>query len=158
MPANRRTAFALLPLILAAVSAAPLPAQTAAPPAIPSEIDVDQSCRIVTMDLRDPAHPRPRYRSDHIICSTAAAHETLRWQETILNGTTKKRLVDIYEHEFLLQNPYPQPITFLVHQAVPKRYQIDSDPQPEEVANSIATFRVQADPGQTVRLHVGWSD
>jgi TonB family protein len=135
-------------------------AQSAVGPAaapIPSEIEVDQSCRIVTMDLSDPAHPRPQYRTDLITCHTESEKKTLRWEETIDNGVKTKRLGDIREHEFLLQNPYPQPITFVVHQALPTGYRIDSDPQPNDVTNSIATFRVLADPRQTVRLHVGWS-
>jgi hypothetical protein len=110
------------------------------------------------MDLRNPAHPRPRYSTDHIICHIEGYHETLRWEETIANGARKKRLVDIREREFLLQNPYPQPITFVVHQTLPTRYHIDSDPPPNDVTNSVASFRVIADPGQTVRLHVGERD
>jgi hypothetical protein len=136
----------------------PLRAQRASFSQTPTQIEVDQYCRIVTMDLSDPAAPRPHYGFDRIVCHTESAKETLRWEETIANGTVKRRLVEIREHEFLLQNPYPQPVTFLVHQTLPKRYHIDSDPQPSDVTDSVATFRVVGNPGQTVRLHVGWRD
>jgi hypothetical protein len=160
MPATLHSAHLAVALVLfAAPAAPPLNAQQpSSAPAIPTEIEVDQSCHIVTVDLRNPARPRPRYSTDRIICHIEGYHETLRWEETIANGTRKKRLVDIREREFLLQNPYPQAITFVVHQALPRRYHIDSDPPPSDVTNSVASFRVIADPGQTVRLHIGERD
>jgi hypothetical protein len=47
------------------------------------------------------------------------------------------------------------PITFVVEQPLRKDWLVDSDPLPQEVVGSTAMFRVGADPGQIVRLHVG---
>ena len=68
------------------------------------------------------------------------------------------RPIEVREQEYNLQNPYPQPITFIVKHPVFKHFAIDSYPPPTEVANKVATFRVIAQPSQTVRLHVGERD
>jgi hypothetical protein len=46
-------------------------------------------------------------------------------------------------------------VAFVVNQPLPKGWRIDSDPQPIDLQGSTATFRVIAEPGQIVRLHVG---
>ncbi|QHN04532.1 hypothetical protein FTO74_15050 [Granulicella sp. WH15] len=131
----------------------------AATPATPdqSEIHIDGRCRILSQDRTAAAQPysRPHYRWDSGICHFESENASSHWEENIENGVVKRTYVTIREHEYLLHNPAPTPVTFVVDQAVPRGWKIDSDPQPDEFTNSVATFRVQAQPGQTVRLHVG---
>jgi hypothetical protein len=143
-------------LLLLLLTAAPLAAQTPTAKPIPTELEVDHACRIVTQNLRNPARPHLHYDSG--ICHLESVLDSQHMATTIRNGVTKRTLVEVREREYVLQNPYPQPITFTVKQTVPKKFHIDSDPPPAELANSIATFHVTAEPGQTVRLHVGESD
>jgi len=137
------TLFLLLTSVpLAAQQTPPQPAtpQPSAPATstieidLPLEVDVDGECRIITLDKRHPARPKLRHHTD------------------------KNVLVEVREHEFVLQNPYPQPVTYIVHQPITKHYHIDSEPQPADITDSVATFRVLVPPGQTSRLHVGERD
>jgi len=138
--------------LLLLLAAAPLAAQ--AP--IPTELEVDRQCRIVTENPANPTHPHHHY--DAGICHLESVLDSQHIATTIRNGVSKRALVEVREREYVMQNPYPQPITFTVKQTVPKSFHIDSDPQPAEMANNIATFHVIAQPGQTVRLHVGERD
>ncbi len=135
----------------------PLHAQAPnAAPGIPSEIEVDGYCRIVSVDLSDPAKPHVRRKHDDGVCRIdGGVHRSITWEKQIRNGVGKEVAVVVIEREFLLHNPYPQPVTFVVKQPLDKNFHVDSDPQPNEVAASVATFRVAAEPNQTVRLHVG---
>jgi hypothetical protein len=146
----------LLPATL--LVATVLHAQQPTPAISPNEIVVDADCRIVTFDLRDPAHPKPRYHRDDAICHIEGENSSQRWDKVEKNGKTKNVLVNIHECEYVVQNPSLHPITFLVKVGLAKNYRIDSDPQPSEVFGSTATFRVITQPGQTVRLHVGEHD
>jgi hypothetical protein len=47
------------------------------------------------------------------------------------------------------------PNTFVAEQFVPQGWVVDSDPQPTEIAGTTASFRVYAQPGEIVRLHLG---
>jgi hypothetical protein len=154
----RTSCLTVAALLLASASASPQTA-TAAPTASPSVIEVDGACRILNVNLRDPAFGPPKHPYSSPVCNIESEKVSQRWEQyTAPNGTPKNRLADIHEKDFVLQNPYSQPITFLVHQPVPKNFHIDSPPPPTDLANSIATFKVVANPGQTVRVHVGWRD
>jgi len=155
------------PLLLATLTAAS--AQQPAPPAgiqidAPQEIQIDQDCRIMTLDLRNPAHPKPHFRTDLALCHLESEHDSEHWEKAMKNGVPKDVLVRIREHEFVLQNPYGQAVTFIVHQPISKHYRIDSDPPPDAIttptdgSQAIALFRVAVAPGQTARLHVGERD
>lgn len=54
-----------------------------------------------------------------------------------------------------MQNPTDKPAVFIVRHGVPKNWKVDSDPKPSSMDGSTAVFRVNAEPGQRVRLHVG---
>ena len=126
------------------------------PQSIPTEITVDEYCRIASMDNSNPAKPRPRHRYDGGICRLdGGVKRSLTYETVIRNGVSKEKAVQVVEREFLLHNPYTERITFVVKQQLAKDYHIDSDPQADEVMGSVATFRVLAEPNQTVRLHVG---
>jgi hypothetical protein len=47
------------------------------------------------------------------------------------------------------------PTEFLVGHDVPESCIVDSDPQPSSMDGSTAVFRLNAEPGQKVRLHFG---
>jgi hypothetical protein len=145
--------------LAAATLLAALPAFAAqAPNPAPFEIYIDGQCRVYTQKPPTPSHPNPKaaFHFDDHVCHFESEHTSTRW-DYIPNGTgtPKATNVTIVEHEYILTNPMAQPVTFVVGQFVPKNWTIDSDPQPTEITNSIAMFRVIAQPGQTVRLHVG---
>jgi len=128
-------------------------------PSDPSEIEVDRTCRIASTDLSDPAQPRIRHHYDSGICRLdGGVSRSIQWEKTIRNGASKEVSFEVVEREFLLHNPYPAPVTFIVKEQLGKHYRINSDPPPTEVTGSIATFRVVAQPNQTIRLHVGERD
>jgi hypothetical protein len=114
---------------------------------------VDQSCRILPDS--DPAvlgdHNDP-FR-DPVVCHLESVLASRHIEERISSGD--RSLVRIREHEFILQNVTDSPAVFVVRQAVPEGWSVDSDPQPTTVDGGTAVFRVDAEPGQIVRLHVG---
>ena len=122
----------------------------------PGQIYVDQFCRVF-IPGPSTANPEtaPQYRSDRYVCHIESPHSTMRWEENIQNGKVKHKRVRIDEKEYVLSGPPDAPVTFYVEQPLPKGGRVDSDPQPVSVENSVAVFEVQAQPGQTVRLHVG---
>jgi len=161
------TLFLLLTSVpLAAQQTPPQPAtpQPSAPATstieidLPLEVDVDGECRIITLDKRHPARPKLRHHTDPTICRLESENDSEHWEKVLKSGTYKNVLVEVREHEFVLQNPYPQPVTYIVHQPITKHYHIDSEPQPADITDSVATFRVLVPPGQTSRLHVGERD
>lgn len=108
------------------------------------EIRVDQNCRILPDRTTDPT-----------VCRLESVHTSSHPEEMTREGVTRRTEVYIAEQEYLLQNATGEPVIFVVEQLVPKGWNIDSDPQPTEVQGTKALFRVGADPGQIVRLHVG---
>ena len=72
-----------------------------------------------------------------------------------VDGIVRHTNVSIAEQTYLLQNIHSEPVVFVVAQAVPDGWQIDSDPQPTTTNENFAVFNVNAQPGQIVRLHVG---
>lgn len=116
------------------------------------EVHVDQSCHV----LQDQIHGVTglNLRTDGAICHLESVHTSQHVEESAANGM-KRRLVTVSEQEYLLQNVTAEPVVFVVEQAVAKDWQIDSDPPPAEMMGSKALFRVEAQPGQIVRLHVG---
>ena len=135
-------------------SSAPLPARHAYSPF--KEIHVDQSCRL----LPDPLHPiigkkKPHPLSDPVICHLETVLHSEHMEETIVGDELRRNLVKINEQEYVVQNITAEHVVFVVHQFVPQGWNVDSDPQPVEVEGQTAIFRVHADAGQIVRLHVG---
>jgi len=76
-------------------------------------------------------------------------------EETVVGDERKRCRIDIREHEYVLQNESEAPVLFVVAHAVPKKWTVDSDPQPVTYVGPIAVFKVNAAPGEVVRLHVG---
>jgi hypothetical protein len=120
-----------------------------------SEIHVDQDCRI----LPDAAYTRPGKKpkpyTDENICHLENVNSVERVEEKVAGHQLLRNRVEIQEQEFVLWNPSDEPATFVVEQAVPKDWVIDSDPRPKQVLGQTAYFPVQVQAGETVRLHVG---
>jgi hypothetical protein len=124
------------------------------------EIQVDEDCRV----MPDPAHPvvdgkKPKPRVDELVCQIDGEHNSERVEETIVGNERRRTRVAVDEKEFVLQNITQDRVIFVVEQPVGKGWMVDSDPQPAELrkvnSGSLAVFRVYAEPGEIVHLHVG---
>jgi hypothetical protein len=72
-----------------------------------------------------------------------------------VDGVVQHAKVNVADQTYLLQNIHSEPVVFVGAQEVPDGWHIDSDPQPKAMKGVFAIFRVNAQPGQIVRLHVG---
>jgi hypothetical protein len=120
------------------------------------EIRVDESCHL----LPDPLHPvigkkKPRLYTDPVICHLESMASSGHREETIVGNELHRSDVRITEQTYVLQNVTEQPAVFVVEQAVPQGWAVDSDPQPVKTIGSTAVFRADAQPGEIVYLHVG---
>jgi hypothetical protein len=114
--------------------AIPLPVPQNPPETHAKEIFVAEDCEI----LDPPSDDNPPWRPDPEVCRRENSHDT-------------GRRVD---HTLVLKNLNPAPVTFVVFQWLYGGH-LDPAPQPDQVAGDTAVFRVAANPGETVRLHVG---
>jgi hypothetical protein len=142
-----------LPLMLPVLAAQLCAAQAVQSPQEPIAIVVDQSCRILPdSDAAVLGDHNDAFRNP-VICHLESVLASRHVEERISSGD--RSLVRIREHEFILQNVTDSPAVFVVRQALPEGWTVDSDPQPTTVDGETAVFRVNAEPGQVVRLHVG---
>ena len=118
-------------------------------------IVVDKSCRIqpesdplVLGDRIDP------FRDD-AICHLESVLSSHHVEEKITDSGRSRFFVRVAEQEYVVQNPTDRPTVFIIRHHVPENWSLDSDPQPTSMDGSTALFRVNAEPGQRVRLHVG---
>ncbi len=93
--------------------------------------------------------------NDHAICHLESVLTSHHVEESLRDGMMQRNKVSVAEQEYLLQNVTSAPVTFVVEHALPDDWKVDSDPQPVKVVDDKAFFRVNAEPGQIVRLHVG---
>lgn len=118
-------------------------------------IIVDKSCLI--QPESDPAvlgDHNDAFR-DEAICHLESVLSSHHIEEKINDGERSRFLVRVAEQEYLLLNPTDKPAVFTVRHDVPEGWTVDSDPQPTSMDGSTAVFKVNAEPGQRVRLHVG---
>ena len=115
------------------------------------EIHVDQKCQILEIHGDRVRNPQ----MDPAVCHFDYVNTSHHLEESVKEGTTRNNVVTISEQEYLLHNVTAEPVIFVVEQLVPEGWQVDSDPQPTKMVGSTALFRVDAQPGETVRLHVG---
>jgi hypothetical protein len=73
----------------------------------------------------------------------------------VVNGAVQRSVVVVKEQKYMLRDEFQEPVVFVVEQAVPDGWTVSSDPQPTKVEGKVALFRVAAQPGQVVSLHVG---
>lgn len=123
--------------------------------AAPLSIVVDRSCRI-------ERESDPLVLADHVdafrddaICHLESVLSSQHIEEKIIDGQRSRFTVRVAEQEYVVQNPTDKPAVFIVRHKVPKNWIVDSDPQPCCMDGSTAVFRLNAEPGQRVRLHVG---
>ena len=142
-------------LIFAACTAAiaqntPAPAKSG-----PGSIHVDKYCRILPATDALPPRRNPDAYYDSAICRLTGSGASSHLEERFAGSKRRRFLVQIREQTYMLFNPTDAPVVFVVEQAVPTGWEIDSDPQPAEMQGQIAIFRPNANPGQRVELHVG---
>jgi hypothetical protein len=118
-------------------------------------IVVDKSCLI--QPESDPlilGDHTEAFRDDAIchLESVLSSHHT---EEKITAGERSQIFVRVAEQEYVVQNPTDQPAQFTIRHQVPENWVVDSDPQPSSMDGATAVFRVSAEPGQRVRVHVG---
>jgi hypothetical protein len=118
-------------------------------------IVVDKSCLI------EPQSD-PLVLGDHVdafrdaaICHLESVLSSQHTEEKITDGRRSRFSVRVAEQEYVVQNPTDKATVFTVRHDVPKDWIVDSDPQPSSIDGSTAVFRLNAEPGQRVRLHVG---
>jgi len=144
----------VLPLALGTILLAALAALSQDQP-VPLSIVVDRSCLI-------QPESDPLILGDHVdafrddaICHLESVFSSHHVEEKIRNGERSRFFVRVTEQEYVVQNPTDQPAVFVVRHEVPENWKVDSEPQPSSVDGSTAVFRLNAEPGQRVRLHVG---
>jgi hypothetical protein len=150
---NGRRALQALPLALVTLLGAPT-AHTQDQPARLSII-VNKSCLI--QPESDPlvlGEHMDAFRDD-AICHLESVLSSRHIEEKIAGGERSRFFVRVAEQEYVVQNPTDQPAVFTIRHDVPENWTVDSDPPPSSMDGSTAVFRVNAEPGQRVRLHVG---
>lgn len=120
----------------------------------PTEIHIDENCRISRTVPKLNGSKQVVYK-DKKVCSVDAENVSKREVIENVDGQQERTTVTIREHTFALHNSGAQAVRFVVEQKVPKDWQIDSDPQPEQIVRGAAIFLVNVEPSQTVNLHVG---
>jgi hypothetical protein len=141
-------------LVLGAVGSVPAGAQRPAYPIV-QEIHVDGDCRLLVAPADLVAKKKAHYERDPVICHIESPNSSEHTEEMIVGNELRRSRVAVQEHEFVLQNIAAAPVIFVVEQPVNKGWQIDSDPRPEQMEGDVALFRVHAQPGEIVHLHVG---
>lgn len=119
------------------------------------EIHVDDRCRILPDPASLPPGKRPHLKKNSVLCHLESVHDSTHVEEMIVGNEKRRSRVSILEQEYVLQDVTPVPLQFVVEAPVPAGWRVDSDPQPADFEGATALFRVRAQPGQIVRLHVG---
>ena len=94
-------------------------------------------------------------QTDAAVCHLESQLTSNHVKGEVVNGAVQRSVVVVKEQEYLLQDEFQTPVVFVVEQAVPDGWKVDSDPQPNAVEGKVALFRVTVQPGQVARLHVG---
>jgi hypothetical protein len=158
-PARRATlpASALVfALCLSPVATAPATAQAQeanSGPTLP-EIHINQRCKPLSADGL-AVGGTPAMLSAKAFCRLESVKTTQHRETEVVNGNPHRVLATVQEQDYLLHNVTDEPVVFVIEHRVPHGWQVDSEPAPTSVSNSTAIFQAIAQPGQTVRLHVG---
>jgi hypothetical protein len=144
-----------IPISLGFVDSAVL-AQSSVPSQPLKEIHVDRTCRIL-LDESDALSSLTEddARNDHAICHLESVLRSHHVEEALREGVMLRSNVTVKEQEYLLQNVTGEPVTFVVEHVLLDGWEIDSDPKPVKIVENKAYFRVNAEPAQIVRMHVG---
>lgn len=129
---------------------------SAQPPASFVEIHVDQTCKLWLDESDALSGAIDMNQLDKLAtCRLEGKHTSHHTEDASIDGVTEHSDVTIAEQEYLLQNLSSAPMRFVVEHPLPEDWTVDSDPQPVKIVDNKAYFRVEAEPGQIVRLHVG---
>ena len=143
-----------LPLALA-LALLTAPAGQAQDQPVRLSIIVDKSCLI--RPESDPLVLGDHFNAFHddAICHLESVLSSHHVEEKITDLGRSRFFVRVAEREYVVQNPTDKPAVFIVQHYLPQNWTVDSDPQPTSIDGTTALFRVNAEPGQRVRLHVG---
>ena len=118
-------------------------------------IVVDKSCLI-------QPESAPLILGDHLdsfrddaICHLESVLSSHHIEAKITESERSRFFVQVDEQEYVVQNPTDKPAVFIIRHDVPKDWIVDSDPQPTSMDGATAVYRINTDPEQRVRLHVG---
>jgi hypothetical protein len=152
MPGVKMISASLLALALALFTA---PAGQTQDQPMRLSIIVDKSCLI-------QPESDPLVLGDHVdafrddaICHLESVLSSHHVEEKITDSARSRFFVRVAEQEYIVQNPTDKPAVVIVQHQLPENWTVDSDPQPTSIDGTTALFRVNAEPGQRVRLHVG---
>jgi hypothetical protein len=150
------TAIKALPILMVALAAQSNGVAAAQAQGEQVTIVVDQNCSIQPDSAPEVLGDHSEAFRDSVVCHLESVLASHHVEERIISGNDRDRsLVEIREREFILDNVTADPAVFVVRQDVAENWSVDSDPQPTTMDGSTAVFRVHAEPGQIVRLHVG---
>ena len=123
----------------------------------PDEIHLDERCRVFSQVRPDAGaeYSKPKFHSGEGLCTLRVEKHSSHWEETVYQGVVNRTKVQIRERDYVLYNSTQYTVAFVMAQSLPDGWTVDSVPQPVEVVDHVATFRVYAQPGQTVKLHIG---
>ena len=111
--------------------------------------------------LLDPIHPGEKrllsYAADQAVRVTVDHQNDTRTVRhlQIKKGVLTETSAEIAELEYLVHNAAPEARTVIVEQPVRQGWTLDSDPKPAETTAAAYRFRVETNPRESVRLHVG---
>jgi hypothetical protein len=111
--------------------------------------------------LLDPIHPAEKrllsYAVDQAVrVTTDYSHNTHRVNRvTISKGILEQRSMDVDEVEYVVHNAAVDPRVVILERPVRAGWSVDSDPKPVETTATVNRFRVELQPNQSVRLHIG---
>lgn len=113
--------------------------------------------------LMDTVHPGERrllsYAADTAIRVTPEGepnHRTRRLQQvTVSRGILTEQTREVNETEYSVRNAAAEPRTVVVEVPRLRGWELDGDTKPQESTPDAYRFRVVAQAGETVRLHVG---
>jgi hypothetical protein len=161
MSRTRLSVAALLGIGIAIGAVHHLALSQSSDPAQPSsplkEIHVDRKCKILLEESNALSDlTEADLQNDHAICHLESVLTSHHMEEALRDGAMLRNKVTVVEQEYLLQNITAEPVTFVVEHVLPDDgWKVDSDPQPVKTVDNTAYFRVHAEPGQIVRMHVG---
>jgi len=111
--------------------------------------------------LLDPIHAGEKrllsYAADQAVhVTTESRHNATHiTQISAAKGVLNIHHADVSEVTYVIHNAAADRRTIVLEHPVVKGFTLDSDPKPTETTPTVYRFRVEAAPGETVRLHVG---
>jgi hypothetical protein len=125
------------------------------------EIHVNQDCLIlqdVVDGVRGVTVPGAQGvqggETDAAVCHLESKLSSNHVKGEVVNGAVQRSVVVVNEQQYLLQDEFQQPVVFVVEHPVPDGWVVNSAPMPTKMEGKVAMFRVTAQPGQVVKLHV----